>query len=244
MTPDIHVAINYALAQLGKPYSTGGDRFGPDRFDCSGLVIRSLAEAGVPLPRGISVERKWGNSVSLYNWAKDSGGLVSVDQAAKTNGAILIKGRWYGNGPLGDVKFSLGDGRQTGAGSRRTGVATREMYQGFFHDGFIIPGVNYHLEPPVDPDVLAAILALIAWEDRVTAKPLKFGVRGPNVALLVDLLRARHFLKAGVRGDKYGSTLRTGIYKFKLAAKARGLLDNTDGKNFGGDAAHALLNFQ
>ena len=140
MPQDIEDAVVFALAQKGKPYRTNSERFGDAAFDCSGLVIRSLAEAGIPLPNGISVEKKWGNSVSLWRWAKDVGGLVTVERAVRIRGAILIRGRWYGNGPLGDVKFSLGDGRQTGAGSRRTGVATTDVRQGFFHDGFIIPG--------------------------------------------------------------------------------------------------------
>jgi len=45
----VAAAIAYAREQLGKPY-----RFataGPDTFDCSGLVMRAWAAAGVRLPR-------------------------------------------------------------------------------------------------------------------------------------------------------------------------------------------------
>ncbi len=42
-------AINFALAQLGEPYSWGGT--GPGSWDCSGLVMKSWAAAGVSLPR-------------------------------------------------------------------------------------------------------------------------------------------------------------------------------------------------
>jgi cell wall-associated NlpC family hydrolase len=42
-------AIAYARAQLGKPYLYGGT--GPDAFDCSGLVMRAWAAAGVRIPR-------------------------------------------------------------------------------------------------------------------------------------------------------------------------------------------------
>ncbi len=41
------VAISYALAQLGKPYSWGGS--GPAAFDCSGLTMMAWAQAGVTL---------------------------------------------------------------------------------------------------------------------------------------------------------------------------------------------------
>ena len=42
-------AIAYARAQLGKPYEWGGT--GPDAFDCSGLVMRAYASAGVGIAR-------------------------------------------------------------------------------------------------------------------------------------------------------------------------------------------------
>ncbi len=42
-------AINFALAQLGDPYGWGGT--GPNRWDCSGLVMKAWAAGGVSLPR-------------------------------------------------------------------------------------------------------------------------------------------------------------------------------------------------
>lgn len=42
-------AVQAALSRLGRPYVWGAT--GPDRFDCSGLVKWSYAQAGMPLPR-------------------------------------------------------------------------------------------------------------------------------------------------------------------------------------------------
>src|SRR6185503_13013191 len=42
------VAVNTALAQLGKPYAWGGA--GPWSYDCSGLVMAAYAAAGIYLP--------------------------------------------------------------------------------------------------------------------------------------------------------------------------------------------------
>jgi peptidoglycan DL-endopeptidase CwlO len=43
------IAMNYAIAQLGKPYIFGGT--GPTGFDCSGLTMMAWRSAGVDLPR-------------------------------------------------------------------------------------------------------------------------------------------------------------------------------------------------
>ena len=42
-------AVNYAEAQLGKPYLFGGT--GPDAFDCSGLMMMAYRAAGVNIAR-------------------------------------------------------------------------------------------------------------------------------------------------------------------------------------------------
>ncbi|MDN5751427.1 MAG: C40 family peptidase [Pseudonocardia sp.] len=42
-------AISFALGEVGKPYLWGGT--GPDRYDCSGLLLRAWQAAGVNLPR-------------------------------------------------------------------------------------------------------------------------------------------------------------------------------------------------
>lgn len=47
-SPQGTIAVQYALAQLGKPYLWAGA--GPDAFDCSGLTMAAWAAAGVALP--------------------------------------------------------------------------------------------------------------------------------------------------------------------------------------------------
>jgi cell wall-associated NlpC family hydrolase len=43
------VAVAYARQQLGKPYVWGGT--GPGGYDCSGLVMKAWASAGISIPR-------------------------------------------------------------------------------------------------------------------------------------------------------------------------------------------------
>lgn len=45
----VQTAINYATAQLGKPYQLGGT--GPTYFDCSGLTMKAWQAAGISIAR-------------------------------------------------------------------------------------------------------------------------------------------------------------------------------------------------
>jgi cell wall-associated NlpC family hydrolase len=47
---NVGTVLNYAYAQLGKPYCYAG--VGPDCFDCSGLTMMAWAQVGVSMPHG------------------------------------------------------------------------------------------------------------------------------------------------------------------------------------------------
>ncbi|KHL09027.1 UNVERIFIED_CONTAM: hypothetical protein LK11_54495 [Mumia flava] len=55
-------AIDFALAQLGEPYSYGAA--GPSSWDCSGLTMAAYGAAGVSLPHSSSAQAGMGTSVS------------------------------------------------------------------------------------------------------------------------------------------------------------------------------------
>jgi cell wall-associated NlpC family hydrolase len=54
-------AIQYALAQLGKPYVWGG--IGPDAYDCSGLTMQAYLAAGFAIPRTTYAQVYAGQSI-------------------------------------------------------------------------------------------------------------------------------------------------------------------------------------
>jgi peptidoglycan DL-endopeptidase CwlO len=54
--------VNYAMAQVGKPYCYGGA--GPGCFDCSGLTMQAWARAGVSLPHSSAAQYGVGRHVS------------------------------------------------------------------------------------------------------------------------------------------------------------------------------------
>lgn len=59
----IQAVIDYACAQLGKPYQWAAD--GPRSFDCSGLTMQAWAQAGVNLPHLASAQYSDGTHISL-----------------------------------------------------------------------------------------------------------------------------------------------------------------------------------
>lgn len=82
-------AVNYAFAQLGKPYVYGGT--GPDGYDCSGLTMMAWKAGGVNLPRTSQAQYNAGPHVS--QGALQPGDLVFF------NGLDHV-GIWIGNGEL------------------------------------------------------------------------------------------------------------------------------------------------
>ncbi|MFD7291109.1 C40 family peptidase [Streptomyces sp. NPDC059863] len=96
-------AIGYARAQLGKPYAWGGT--GPRGYDCSGLVMRAWAAAGVDLPRTTWSQRHAGKATTRA-------GLVPGDLIISNNG--------------GHVQLYIGDGKVIHApGTGRTVTTTQ-----------------------------------------------------------------------------------------------------------------------
>ena len=57
--------VLYARTQLGKPYIWGGT--GPRGFDCSGLIQKSFAAAGVRIPRGSVAQSRAGKRISKHD---------------------------------------------------------------------------------------------------------------------------------------------------------------------------------
>lgn len=55
-------AVEFALAQVGKPYSWGAA--GPGAYDCSGLTMEAWAHAGVSLPHSAADQYNYGRHVS------------------------------------------------------------------------------------------------------------------------------------------------------------------------------------
>jgi cell wall-associated NlpC family hydrolase len=105
-------ALQFALAQLGKPYKWGGT--GPDSFDCSGLTMRAYESAGVDLPHFAAFQYQASHPLTygqlrpgdLLFWATDQNdsntiyheaiylGSGKMVQAPKTGWNVMISDMW------------------------------------------------------------------------------------------------------------------------------------------------------
>lgn len=68
-------AVAFALAQLGKPYVFGAT--GPNTYDCSGLVMKAWAAAGVTIPRTTADQVNTGVAVTSLA-AMQPGDLILI----------------------------------------------------------------------------------------------------------------------------------------------------------------------
>ncbi|MFE5534377.1 C40 family peptidase [Streptomyces sp. NPDC056492] len=100
--------VNYARAQVGKAYVTGGTGSNGS-FDCSGLVQAAYRQAGISLPRVSQDQSTRGRSVSL---------------SALQPGDILY---WGPSGSAYHVAIYVGGGKFVGAQNSGTGVVERSL---------------------------------------------------------------------------------------------------------------------
>jgi cell wall-associated NlpC family hydrolase len=80
-------ALDFALSQIGDPYVYGGT--GPNGWDCSGLVMKSWAAAGVSIPRVVGPQIAAGTSVPMSEL--EPGDIVAY-------GDMSHDGLYLGNG--------------------------------------------------------------------------------------------------------------------------------------------------
>lgn len=104
---NVETAVQYALAQVGKPYVWG--TAGPDTFDCSGLVMAAFRHAGFKISR------------VTYTQLND-GTAVTRDQ--------MRRGDLWFTDP-GHVAIFLGDGQMVEAPNSRSRVRVAPVRQFF-----------------------------------------------------------------------------------------------------------------
>ena len=90
------IALRYALKQLGSPYVFGAA--GIQYWDCSGLTMRALQQAGISLPHSAAAQTAYGKSIP-FNQVQP-GDLVFFGQP------IIHVGIYFGGGKMVDAPHS------------------------------------------------------------------------------------------------------------------------------------------
>ncbi|MBO1419298.1 C40 family peptidase [Streptomyces sp. FH025] len=89
----VEAAIDYALAQLGKPYVWGGN--GPSGYDCSGLVQQAYRRAGISLPR--VADDQYAATTAISSGQLRRGDLVFWSDSGRASGIHHV-GIYLGGG--------------------------------------------------------------------------------------------------------------------------------------------------
>lgn len=114
----VQSALNFALAQLGKPYIWGGT--GPTGYDCSGLMMASWGKAGVSLPRTAAAQYAAGTPVSTSDL--QPGDLVFFYPGITHVGMYIGDGKFiHASSPRTGIKVSVLAQQPSYQGARRFG---------------------------------------------------------------------------------------------------------------------------
>ncbi|MGI5202923.1 NlpC/P60 family protein [Spirillospora sp. CA-108201] len=108
-------ALNFAYAQLGKPYSYGAE--GPSSYDCSGLTMKAWAAAGVGITRTTNTQYAYTNSKRVAWNNLQPGDLV-----------------FFSN--LGHVGLYVGGGKMIHAPHTGDVVKISDIGSGYYKDNF------------------------------------------------------------------------------------------------------------
>lgn len=103
--------VGYLRQQVGKRYQAGPNRFGPDYFDCSGLVVAAYRQVGINAATVSYTQSNQGQTITDY--ANLQPGDLIFTTPGK-NGA--------GPGQPGHVKIYVGGGMVIQAQGTKTGV--------------------------------------------------------------------------------------------------------------------------
>jgi cell wall-associated NlpC family hydrolase len=110
-------ALDYAYAQLGKPYCYGGA--GPSCFDCSGLTMKAWAAGGAGLPH---------NAAAQYNATRR---VAFAD--LQPGDLVFMQG-------LGHVGMFVGGGKMMHAPHTGTNVQIVSITSGYYRQNFLSGG--------------------------------------------------------------------------------------------------------
>jgi peptidoglycan hydrolase-like protein with peptidoglycan-binding domain len=176
--PIARAALHFARQQKGKPYVWGG--VGPKGYDCSGLMMRAYAKAGVRIPRVANDQYDAGEPVLLSHVR--AGDLVFHASDLTNPRTIYHVGMYVGHAKVLDAPY-------TGAF-----IGTRSLWTAGLLPVVVRPAsqLNFPLRPGKSGDSVARLQrALNRHHARLTVD----GAYGPMTRKAVNRWKKHHHLK-------------------------------------------------
>lgn len=121
-------------------------------WDCAEFVSWGVYQLSNQL-YGCANDNGKPDSADAYSgyWGRDAnnlGNIITINNAARTPGAVLL--RLAGHGQVGHVVVSKGNGKTVEAHSTKDGVINNVVEGRRWDFGVLIPWFTYHLEDPVN----------------------------------------------------------------------------------------------
>jgi cell wall-associated NlpC family hydrolase len=145
---EVAAMLAFMVAQIGKPYSEAvPGRFGPNEFDCSGLVFTAAAKAGIPFPGNSATDSGDVLANTEANYLGTLPGVTKITSPSqiKTGDVLFFTGAAPGPsnyGPIGHVGMAYNSTTLISAYDTADGITKTPISQDQFVVGFRLTGGN------------------------------------------------------------------------------------------------------
>ena len=143
---EVAAMLAFMVAQEGKPYSEAvPGRFGPNEFDCSGLVFTAAQKAGIPFPGNASTDSGDVLANTEANYLGSISGVTKITDVSqiKTGDVLFFRGAAPGPsnyGPIGHVGMAFSPTTLISAYDTQEGITKTPITQDQFVVGFRLTG--------------------------------------------------------------------------------------------------------
>jgi hypothetical protein len=221
-TAQVAAMLAFMVAQIGKPYSEAvPGRFGPNEYDCSGLVFTAAKNAGIPFPGNASTDSGDVLANTEANYLGTLSGVTKITDPSqiKTGDVLFFTGAAPGPsnyGPIGHVGMAFNSTTLMSAYDTAQGITKTPISQDHFVVGFRLTGGSVS-DPSTSPSGGGSGGIGIDWPSEITgffsdaekfvdkvmwlAMPASWVRIGAFLAGVALLLFAIHALIAAGKGE-------------------------------------------
>jgi hypothetical protein len=151
--------LQFMLSKVGLGYSQQA-RFGPQTYDCSGLVYMAAKAAGLPIPSGVNLA----NTEADWFARRPGAGLIHNAGKSARGDLVFFHGAapfMSSFGPIGHVGMALNSNTMVSALGHAFGV-TKSPFSSRFVVGVRLPGAGPGSASPASPGLMTVARYLMA----------------------------------------------------------------------------------